>query len=588
MLKDPSRNTPLRTLAVIISLILISTIFSACSGKKISPVDKAETNALATQLQQRMLNVGLSLTQNIAHNKIRARFGVVRFYQQNLFQPVWMTDQGPLPRAQALLKIIRGSAAEGLNPENFHLSTIQLLLEDLERRRSLQIALDPRRLSDLELLLTDSFLTLCNQFQTGVVPPKQADYEWYIPRDDVQDPVKILSQAIQTNRITESLLETLPQSETYKGLRNALAEYRKTVRKGGWKLIPPGKTLRLGDRDRRVPFLRKRLSASRDLAPTIEKLSDPNLFDESLSLALKNFQKRHGLESSGALNRRTLSALNISAPRRVKQLLANLERWRWLPRDFGERHLLVNVADFQLQAVENGITSLHMPVIVGNLYKQTPVFTGSMTHVILHPYWHVPKNIVFETLLPKIQQNPNYLAKNHFSVLKRKSDGNWEKLAPDQVDWKNIKEDGFDLTLRQDPGPLNPLGQVKFMFPNRFSIYLHDTPEKELFKKGVRTLSSGCIRVAKPLELLEFVLKQNSNGENYWDRKRITEELHKEELHKSNTAPGNTLEPQETEIRISSPIPVHLLYQTAWVNDEGTVEFREDIYGRDELLDSFL
>jgi murein L,D-transpeptidase YcbB/YkuD len=585
-----SRPILLDTARIAATGIAIGLALASCSGKTTrSPgdTDPPSTKETATLLQQRLMNAGSSFSQNIAQNKIRARYGIIRFYQQTLYQPVWMTDEGALPRVQALLKTIRASTAEGLTPENFHLSTIELLLEDLKRRKSLQITLDPKRLLDLELLLTDSFLTLCNQFQTGLVAPRQSDYEWYIPREDVEEPVKILTEAIRSDRVSEALLEALPQSESYKALRAALADYRKIVRKGGWKLIPPGKTLRLGDRDRRVPVLRKRLVLSHDLTPA--KSEDANLLDETLSAALKKFQERHGLESTGNLNRRTLSALNVSAPKRVRQILANMERWRWLPRNFGERHLEVNIADFRLKAVDQEKAMLEMPVIVGNLYKQTPVFTGNMTHVILNPYWHVPKNIVFETLLPKILKNPQYLEKHHFSVLRKKTDGQWQTVDPTEIDWTHVDEKTFDLTIRQDPGPSNPLGQVKFIFPNRFSIYLHDTPEKDLFKKGVRTLSSGCIRVAQPLELLEFVLKQNAPNESPWDLSRITAELDKHRANGKESKPngtGNDL--QETEIQIFNPLPVHLLYQTAWVNEAGALEFRDDIYGRDELLDTLL
>lgn len=290
--------------------------------------------------------------------------------------------------------------------------------------------------------------------------------------------------------------------------------------------------------------------------------------------ALKLFQSRHGLPNTGILGRSTIKALNLSPQKRIQQILINLERYRWVSHQFGKRYIAVNIADFSLRAIQQDQTALEMPVIVGNLYKQTPVFTGMMSHIVLNPYWYVPKSIVIETLLDKIKKNPSYLTEEEFTVLKKTSSRNWQEVDPEEVDWSSINEEEFDLNLRRDPGPGNPLGKMKFIFPNPYSIYLHDTNQPSLFKKGKRTLSSGCIRIAQPRKLFEFVMSDPAQaGNTTWDETKLNQELERDE---------------EVHISLKKPIPVHMLYETAWVDDRGLMQFRDDIYGRDEALEPFL
>ncbi len=238
-----------------------------------------------------------------------------------------------------------------------------------------------------------------------------------------------------------------------------------------------------------------------------------------------------------------------------------MERWRWLPSDLGDRYIFVNTAAFQLSVVEYGRPVMKMRIVVGKPYWHTPSFSAKMTYLVLNPTWNVPRNIAVEEIIPMVRKNPNYLDREGLKILSSLG-GKPELIDPDTVNWKSISEENPGIRFFQPPGPHNPLGRIKFMFPNRFSVYLHDTPSKRLFNHTVRTFSHGCIRIEKPLELADYLLP----------------ELSKEDIS-SLIEQGD-----EQKVPLPEPVIVHSLYWTAWVDSDGTVNFREDIYGRDEAL----
>jgi murein L,D-transpeptidase YcbB/YkuD len=261
------------------------------------------------------------------------------------------------------------------------------------------------------------------------------------------------------------------------------------------------------------------------------------------------------------VGRDTLSALNVSVTDRLRQIQVNLERWRWLAQDLGNRYVLVNLADFRLEVVETGRMVMDMRIIVGKGYRRTPIFSGRMTYLVLNPAWHVPHKIARLDILPRIRKDPGYLSREHFRVFE-----GWgadaKEIDPATVDWTKVTRGNFRFRLRQDPGSWNALGRVKLMFPNEFGVYIHDTPSRELFRKTVRTFSAGCIRIEKPLELAEYVLA----GDPKWNGEAILAALEAG---------------REQTVRLPAAIPVHLLYWTAWVDASGTVQFRKDVYERD-------
>ena len=305
---------------------------------------------------------------------------------------------------------------------------------------------------------------------------------------------------------------------------------------------------------------------SGDLEEVNEQHSD--LFDDEMVLAVRRFQERHGRTVDGIVGPKTLSDLNVSVEQRVCQIELNLERWQQLPYDLGERFIMVNTASFQLEVVEKNRRLMKMRVVAGRRSRCTPEVSGELTYLVLNPYWNIPHSIAKLDILPKIQEDPHYLMRQNIIVFK-----NWESDSPkidaQSIDWSRVTEKGFSFKLRQEPGPRNALGRIKFVFPSQFSVYLHDTPAQSLFEKTQRDFSSGCVRIEKPIELASLLLK----SEPKWTRKKILDTIHS----------GKT-----QVIWLSEKIPVHLSYWTAWVDENEMIHFRDDIYGRDKSLESLL
>jgi len=284
-------------------------------------------------------------------------------------------------------------------------------------------------------------------------------------------------------------------------------------------------------------------------------------YDSELVRAVRQFQSRHGLEPDGRIGENTLTALNVTPARRAEQVQVNLERWRWLRRPPQSRYLQINIAAFELRLVDGERTVLRKPVIVGLDYRQTPVFSDLVRYLVFNPSWTVPYRLAVLDKLPEIRRDPSYLEKYGFILYQA---GSSAVVDPGTVDWSRVSIGRFPYRLVQQPGPWNALGQVKFMFPNRYGVYLHDTPSRELFSHAQRAFSSGCIRVADPLVLAETLLRGQ-----HWNRERIDAVL----------AAGAT----ET-VYLDQPVPIHIEYWTAWVDDAGLLQFRNDIYQRDGPL----
>jgi murein L,D-transpeptidase YcbB/YkuD len=485
------------------------------------------------------------------------------FHKDRAFQPAWSTEEGPRAQATSLVKAIHGAILEGLEPEDYHLATIETLLAEVRHNIVTNRSLEPDKLSDLDLLLTDAFLLYGSHLSAGRVNPETIRSEWFIKNREL-DLVEILQSALDEDRIEEALETLPPQHAGYARLKRALLQYRAIMRRGGWKILPSGQMLR-GNRGVRVAALRSRLIVSGDLD---ESTDDHSLFDQVLEQGVRRFQKRHGLDIDGIVGPATLAALNVPVEEHIRQIKVNMERWRMLPHDFGRRYILVNIPNFELGVVEDDQILMTMRVVVGRTSRRTPVFSGTMTYMELNPYWHIPPTIAREDILANIWKDPEYLLKTNIRVFK-----NWKAQAPeinpDSIDWSQITAKNLSFKLRQEPGPSNALGRIKFMFPNKFDVYLHDTPARALFKKTKRSSSSGCIRVEKPIELAEYLLRDDPK----WTHEEILAAIN------SN---------KRQVVLIREPIAVHVLYRTAWVDEDDTIHFRDDIYGRDKMLDEAL
>lgn len=475
-------------------------------------------------------------------------------YRQRQFRPVWMDGWQLKAEAGTLLESLRGAGDHGLCSTDYLLLELEGLFRIQQdfARHGLPLAPDNRAV--LDLFLSQAFLTLATHFVEGQVDPSFAHVDWKARRRKA-DLIKLLEYAIDNRRLAQVLEDLMPPHEEYRRLMSLLGEYRELAARGGWPSIPSGPTLRPEDEDARVPGLRQLLRLTGDLTAEVP---DSNKYDSDTVQAVRRFQSRHGLVTDGVIGSRTLEDLNVPVEGRVRQIELNLERWRWMPKSFGDRHLRINIAGFSLEVIEDGRPVMQMPVIVGTQYRKTPVFSAPMTYLEFAPHWTVPPTILREDKLPKIRRDPSYLEKQHFRIISREG-GEWVATDPATIDWSRVTARNFPGLLRMDPGPWNPLGRVKFMFPNVFNVYLHDTNEASLFNQNIRYFSSGCIRVKRPLDLAQYLLENSVSCD------RILDLMER----------GS---PEKVTIR---PVPVHIQYWTAWVGRDGRPQFREDVYLRD-------
>jgi murein L,D-transpeptidase YcbB/YkuD len=482
------------------------------------------------------------------------------FYVHREFKPVWVTKEGLNTNATVFIDIIFEADHEGLNSEAYHRKDIMSLLTHIK----LSIAKDTHeaeKLSELDLLLTDAFFSFGFHLSEGIVGPYSNNFNWYIKKSK-KNLTKIFQNILSNDSLKGYVDALQPHHPGYLRLKTALLTYLNIEKSGCWPEVPAGRKMQKGDQGTWISVLRTRLIISGDVPEST--LSNPNYFDDVLEDGVRRFQARHGLEVDGVVGLKTVAALNVPVEDRITQIRLNMERWRWLPQNLGEPHLMVNTADFKLNVIENEKTIESIRTIVGKRKRPTPVLSQKIRHLELNPYWNIPHNIALNDIIPSIKKDPNYLADNNIRIFE-----NWEEnareLPPESIDWNEITRKNFVYRFRQDPANSNALGRVKFIFPNKFSIYLHDTPARNLFNLTKRALSSGCIRIEKPIKFAAYLLQDNPK----WNFEKLTAAV--------NSKKNKT-------ILLSHPINIHILYWTAWVDNDGIINFREDIYGRDSRL----
>jgi murein L,D-transpeptidase YcbB/YkuD len=464
-------------------------------------------------------------------------------YRRRDFAPIWNPRDGGAERAAALLRVLAQAADHGLDPARYHVLDVSP-------------GGQPASALDRELRLTDALLRYARDVRLGRVRPGAIEHDWDI-RPPAFDLVADTAAALESDRFEGWLAALPPGHPGYRRLAERLIQYRHRVAGHPAITVPPGPVLRPGARDGRIDLLRRRLAAEEPERPG---LTAGPIYDAELESAVRRFQARHALEADALVGPLTRRALNVPLAVRLQQIELNLERWRWLPRDLGPRYAIVNAAAAMLSMVEASGDVLVSRVIVGDPDHPTPVLASEIRALVLNPAWTIPDSIVAAEIVPALQRDPRYLLDRDIEVLDR-LDTDPHGLS---VDWSAVPAREPPPRLRQRPGPTNPLGRIKFDLPNRFDVYLHETPSTALFARPVRTRSHGCVRIERALDLATLALA----GHELADRPRLAHAL----------ATGGT-----RRVPLARPLPVYFLYWTAFV-DDGTLQFREDVYGRDHRL----
>lgn len=472
------------------------------------------------------------------------------FYPATGAEPVWFDAQGEprLVPQQELEAWVLLSYEHGLRPQDYG---AQSFLDGFNASLSI---------SERERWLTEQFLALARDLAGGG-QVAQADGQWHF-EVPVLDTTALSARLRQGESVTEILRSLLPQSPEYWRLVELYRQELQSPRDSILPPILPQRLLRPGDQHDVIPILVHWLIQQSSLdADRVDRTS--RRYSEPVVEAVRDIQRQNGLRADGVIGPDTRQAILQGREQRLRQIRANLFRWRALPRQLGSRYLLVRTAAFNLDLIKDGELERRHAVIAGRTSRPTPSFAASVRRLTFNPYWTVPYRIAVEDLLPKQQEDSAYLSSHQIDVLERSEESRWDVRAIESVDWSALSRGNFNLLLRQRPGPMNSLGRVRMDMPNPYSVFLHDTPQKRLFDEMPRAYSSGCVRV-QDIDVLVSTLLDPTRVEKA--------------LAQSDTRP----------IALQAPVPVYLVYLTAWVDEQGVAYMHPDLYGRDRKLDSLL
>ncbi|MFB9861934.1 L,D-transpeptidase family protein [Rufibacter immobilis] len=481
------------------------------------------------------------------------------FYRERQYRFAWFKDGALVPQAYKFVEVMGKAHEEGLDPKKYAKRDFKTMFQTLEQAKN-----DSTRhklQEELDVTLTASYFDYATDFYKGTVNPRSLEnIEWEVKRNKIK-----LHKALQT--ILKERESRYPYYEFealhpgYIRLREALKQYRLAKQQGGWpKIQLASKMIKPGDSAQAVLSLRHRI-----LGKPADNTPQNRIYDKPLADAVKNFQIRHGLKPDGVVGGETLKVMNIPVEERIDQIIINMERWRWVPKRFEDKYVLINIPEYMLHVYEKGKEMLNMKVVVGKEMHATPVFSDKLEYIVFYPYWNITPQILEEEIAPAQARNPNYLASHDMELVKDIGNNQVEVLSPSSVDWNTVDRN-FKMRVRQRPGKQNPLGFVKFIFPNEHNVYLHDTPSDHLFNQTERGFSHGCIRIEKPFEFAQYLLKDQKQ----WTPSAINAAMH-----------GGA----EKYVNLSAKVPVYIVYFTAWVDDNGAVHFRDDIYKHDRDLE---
>ncbi|WP_162916909.1 L,D-transpeptidase family protein [Cohaesibacter haloalkalitolerans] len=478
----------------------------------------------------------------------RDNAALVAFYQERSFRPAWFEDGKWTASARQLIFNLARADRDGLDPADYKTPSLGIV-------RARGASADTIAEADIALSLAITRYT--RHAYAGRVDPRIFSKKEVTIKPHYPDSIGALDQIAKASDPVTTMRSYNPQHKGFLALR---AEYNRLRAASTTDTTPPvaeGKSLKIGMRDERVPLIRRKLGL-----PAVEDEAEANLYSKDLAKTVEKFQADNGLIADGITGNATLAVLNDNRKDLVADLVANMERWRWLPRDLGDFHVLVNIPTYTLEVVKNGKTIHETRVVVGQKAHKTPLFSDEMEYLVVNPYWNVPSSIASKELLPKIKADPAaFFSNTNYQVLASVK-GKTQVIDPAKLDWDRVEANM--VRLRQTPGDYNALGDIKFMFPNQHAVYLHDTPSRSLFNRDYRAFSHGCVRVNNPMEFADVVLSQTAA----WDAKRIKALI------------GSS----ERRVNLDRKIPVHLAYFTTWMSDAGTLQLRPDIYGHNKTV----
>lgn len=466
------------------------------------------------------------------------------FYEERGYQPAWIIDGKLTDSAKNVIAVLEAADAEGLNTADYPAPSADF---NADRSKS------AKELAEMELELTHSILKYAEDAQSGRIKPSAISKDITL-RPERPDPIESLSAVATAPNPAAILTAFNPPHAEYKALKKQLAALRKQQASGELEeqiVIPSGKVLKLGAKSPRVALLRQRLEVPAEAGAE-------NIYSKELAAAVEIFQRENGLHADGAVGPRTLLSLNSRvAGDPIKDVIANMERWRWMPRELGATHLRVNIPEFMVRLNMEGFVMYETRVVVGKRSNQTPVFSDKMQHVIVNPYWNVPYSIASKELLPEMRaaDPSNYLRKGNYEIVY-----GGKIIDPSYVNWDAVTFK--KIRIRQRPGRGNALGKIKFMFPNKHNVYLHDTPSKSLFNRSERAFSHGCVRVQNPFEFADALMATQSALSGRYLRTLIGR--------------------KETQVNLQQTIPIHISYFTAFVDEAGNLQRRPDVYGHNQ------
>jgi murein L,D-transpeptidase YcbB/YkuD len=519
--------------ALLATVFFIATLFCAANAL-------AQTNSDPERLRARL--EALRTAEAAARPNARERKVIdaaALLYEARGYAPIWDRPG----RREALLVELAGTAADGLDPNDY-------ALERLRKAWSAPSS-DEAAPYGAELLATQTLLRALGDLYRGMADPARLDGDWnFAPRPlDMGEAIRTVADAVESGAIAPLFDRARPPQAPYRDLRAGLARLRALEAQGGWPTLPPGPTLKPGVSDARVPILRQRLAAGGYLASA----DGGEVYDAALVEAVRRFQDEQFIKADGAVGEGTRAALALPVSKRIEQVRVNLERARWLLHEAEGDFVLVDIAGYKVTLYRGGKVTWSARVQVGTPFRKTPVFKSEINRVTLNPTWTIPPGIMRKDTLPKIRKDPGYLAKNRMRVI----DASGQEVSPSSVDWSNPR----GIVVRQDAGEGNSLGRVVIRFPNEHAVYLHDTPHTEHFADAQRIFSSGCIRVENPRELAALVLDDPA-----WDRAAIDRAIDA----------GKTL-----EVQVKRPLTLLLGYWTVQLHEGGRIAYKTDVYGFD-------